>query len=30
MRDTDMLALRFKYRTFVIAAFIEKAWLGLG
>ena len=24
--DTDILAWQFKYRTFVIADFIEKAW----
>ena len=28
MRDTDKLAWLFKYRTFVIADFIEKAWAG--
>ena len=26
MLDTDMVAWLFKYRTFVIADFIEKAW----
>ena len=26
MRDTDMLAWLFRYRTFVNADFIEKAW----
>ena len=26
MRDTDMLAWLFKYRTFVIADCMEKAW----